>query len=414
MPNLFQAIPPVTAPVDPGRVWKAWAGRAPVAESVQHARESLRKILDGGEFRFFSSGRSAMVAVLRAMHRLTGRSEVIIPAYNCFTVPSSVGAAGLKVVPCDLRYEDLGMDLNALEATLSSKTLCVIPAHLFGIPSNVSEAAQLARSRNAWVLEDAAQSFGALIDGKPAGTLGDAGLFSLGRGKNVTTLHGGILRVANPALLESLDKVLREDNAESKEFTGGIPVKKGGDLRTVIELMLLPWLSRPPVYGFLSRIPSLEVGASRFDANISVGYMTRFQLGLLATLAEDVEQVRQSREALALDWAALPWDTTRVRIPEPVTKGSGAWLRYPVIMQPNIREKLFDSGGELLGLSASYPFAVPGIPGVEPHLLLKAPCPVAERIACGIVTLPTHPGVTPAIRKAIVKALRKVGALREG
>ena len=413
MLNILQAIPPVTAPVHPLGVWKAWVRSAQAAESFLHARDALRKILDGGDFRFFSSGRSAMVAALHAMHRLTGRSEVIIPAYNCFTVPSAVGAAGLKVVPCDLRYQDLGMDMQVLESIFSPETLCVIPTHLFGIPSNISEVAQLARSRNVWVLEDAAQSFGALVDGKPAGTFGDAGLFSLGRGKNVTALHGGILRVASPALLESIDTVLRECNVESTEFQGGGPVKKSSDLRTVMELTLLPLLSRPPFYGLLSRIPFLEVGASRFDVNISLGFMTRFQLELLATLTDEVEKIRRLRETLALDWAALPWDTQSVRIPESDPMKSGAWLRYPVIMQPGMREKLFDLGGDLLGLSASYPFAVPSIPGVVPHLLLKAPCPVAEEIAGGIVTIPTHAGVNPTIRDAIVNILRKAKALRK-
>src|SRR5690606_21127204 len=74
-----------------------------------------------------------------------------------------------------------------------------------GLPHPVEPVIALARGVGAYVIEDAAQAMGARLDGRPVGSWGDFGLFSLGPGKPFSTGGGGIVcarEESNAALLE--------------------------------------------------------------------------------------------------------------------------------------------------------------------------------------------------------------------
>lgn len=117
---------------------------------------------------------------------------MVIPAYTCFSVPSAVVKAGLDVALCDLDASTFDFDYRLLEAAVNEKTLCVIPSHLFGIPSEMDRVNAICREKGVYVVEDAAQAMRGPTKGK-LGTLGDVGFFSLGRGKNITCGSGGII-----------------------------------------------------------------------------------------------------------------------------------------------------------------------------------------------------------------------------
>jgi dTDP-4-amino-4,6-dideoxygalactose transaminase len=79
---------------------------------------------------------------------------VIYTAYTCFTVPSAVRRAGLEVVPCDVREDTLDFDFDRLEALLDDGTLCVVPTHLFGVPSDIDRVRSFAGRKGIYVVED--------------------------------------------------------------------------------------------------------------------------------------------------------------------------------------------------------------------------------------------------------------------
>src|SRR5262249_57497216 len=70
--------------------------------------------------------------------------------------------------------------------------VCVVPG-LYGLPADLVAMESIARTAGAFLIDDAAQCLGATRDGKAGGTFGDAGFYSLGRGKGITTMGGGIL-----------------------------------------------------------------------------------------------------------------------------------------------------------------------------------------------------------------------------
>ena len=145
---------------------------------------------------FLSTGRAAMVVLLQALAESseTKRDKVVIPSYTCFSVPSSIIKAGLKVKVCDINPETLDYDYQKLAQTDFSEVLCIISANLYGIPNNLDKLEKLARENGIHMLDDAAQCMGGqTADGRFAGTFGDAGLFSLDKGKVITSMNGGII-----------------------------------------------------------------------------------------------------------------------------------------------------------------------------------------------------------------------------
>jgi len=86
---------------------------------------------------------------------------------------------------------------ESIEGALSERTRAVIVTHLFGNPCDMTRIVKLCRERGIAVIEDCAQSFLARHTGRPVGTLGDIGAFSLQQGKHITTGEGGLVITNN-------------------------------------------------------------------------------------------------------------------------------------------------------------------------------------------------------------------------
>ena len=65
------------------------------------------------------------------------RNEVIIPAYNCYSVPAAIQRAGLKPRLCDVRPATLGIDTDKLAGRDYSRVLAVLSANLYGVPNDL-------------------------------------------------------------------------------------------------------------------------------------------------------------------------------------------------------------------------------------------------------------------------------------
>ena len=80
------------------------------------------------------------------------------------------------------------MDPAAAERAIGSKTRAILPVHLYGHPAALGPLLDIARRHELHLVEDCAQAHGALYDGKPVGSLGDAGCFSFYPTKNLGAL----------------------------------------------------------------------------------------------------------------------------------------------------------------------------------------------------------------------------------
>jgi dTDP-4-amino-4,6-dideoxygalactose transaminase len=151
------------------------------------------------------SGSFALEVVLRALGVREG-DEVVIPTFCCTAVVPPILAAGAIPVLADVGNE-LNMTAKHVDAALTEKTKAIIVPHLFGNPADIETIVELARSKNIRLIDDAAQALGATIDGRPAGSFGDAGIFSFGNEKVCSGLGGGIAVFRKKDILDGVFKI---------------------------------------------------------------------------------------------------------------------------------------------------------------------------------------------------------------
>ena len=157
---------------------------------VEQFEAEFADYCEAGDCVGVSSGTAALSLVLRAAGIGPG-DEVIVPAHTF--IASALGAvhAGATPVLCDVDEATGLIDPEAARAAITPRTAAIVAVHLYGQVCDMDAINDLARSRNLFVLEDAAQAHGALYKGQRAGSLGDAGAFSFYPSKNLGALGDG-------------------------------------------------------------------------------------------------------------------------------------------------------------------------------------------------------------------------------
>jgi len=130
--------------------------------------------------------------------------EVVLPSLTFISTLTAVVHCGARPVLADIDPDNLGLDPAAFAAAITPRTKVVIPVHLAGHPCRIKEIIALAAPRKILVMEDAAHSFGAAVDGKLIGGFGDATVFSFYATKCITTGDGGLITTANEKMAETL------------------------------------------------------------------------------------------------------------------------------------------------------------------------------------------------------------------
>src|SRR4029077_20911509 len=92
---------------------------------------------------------------------------------------------GARVVFCDTDDGTFNIDPKLIESKITSRTVGIIPVHLYGQACDMEAITKLARKHSLWVIEDCAQAHLACYKGQLVGTFGDAATFSFYPGKNL-------------------------------------------------------------------------------------------------------------------------------------------------------------------------------------------------------------------------------------
>ena len=219
---LFYSLPPAGQKIPFPALMRCLNG---AGRTESNAKNRLEEYLGSRQVLFFSSGRAALWAALKAFARLKPeKREVIIPAYSCPSVVSATLKAGLRPVLCDVDPTDLGFEQDALARRINAGTLAVIVVHLYGYPARIDLARQLCYDSGIYLIEDAAQAFGNTYVDHPGiklGLAGDAGFFSFGRGKTLNLMHGGLLAVSSSDTYKEVKRICEGLNESSAMETLG-------------------------------------------------------------------------------------------------------------------------------------------------------------------------------------------------
>lgn len=182
-----------------------------------------------------------------AMHALGVKmgDEIIAPAHSWISTTETITQAGGKVVFCDTDRETFTIDPADIESKITSKTVGIIPVHLYGQPADMDSIMAIAKRHGLWVLEDCAQAHLARYKGRLVGTFGDAASFSFYPGKNLGAMgDAGAIVTNDQALAEKMTMFARHGGMKKGDHQiEGINSRLDG-LQAAILSVKLPHLEK--------------------------------------------------------------------------------------------------------------------------------------------------------------------------
>jgi dTDP-4-amino-4,6-dideoxygalactose transaminase len=174
-------------------------------DTVEKLEEELRKFLGAKHAFAFNSGRSAFLAILRALEIKKGR-EVLLQAFTCNAAVNPILWAGLKPVFVDIEEKTLNINLADLERKITEKSRAVMVQHTFGMPADLDKILEICKKYNLILIEDCAHCLGGKFKEKKLGTFGKASFFSFGRDKIISSVFGGIVITNDDKLAEKIEE----------------------------------------------------------------------------------------------------------------------------------------------------------------------------------------------------------------
>lgn len=306
-----------------------------------------------------ASGLDALRLSLMALEVGPG-DEVILPANTFAATALAVAAVGATPQLVDCNPETLNIDVHKVERAITPRTRVLLPVHLMGQPCDMLPLRRIATRHNLMVVEDAAQSHGATLLGRPVGSLSDIGCFSFYPGKNLGAAgDGGIVTTDNETLATRI-RQLRNYGQEAKY--------------------------RHVVLGTNSRLDTIQAAI----LNVKLGRLPAWN----RSRAEHAARYRE--ELHRVGDLCIPSVDPRVQ-----------HVYHLFVVETEYRDVLrqhLESLGVQTGIH--YPTPIHLQPAFASLDQPPGSFPVAERVANRILSLPMFPEITPGQIEHVVSAIR--------
>ena len=165
----------------------------------------------------FNSGTSALHAILLA-YDLKAGDEVIVPSFTFIATANAALFVGAKPVFADVEEETFGLSPSDVQEKITRKTKAIMPIHYGGLPCHIKELQRIAKDNDIILIEDAAESIGASIDGRKAGSFSDVAMFSFCGNKVITTGEGGMVVTDSKEIWERLKLIRSHGRLEVEPY----------------------------------------------------------------------------------------------------------------------------------------------------------------------------------------------------
>ncbi len=164
-----------------------------------------------------NSGTDALYLALRALNIGPG-DEVITTPFTFFATAEVISAVGAMPVFVDIDAGTFNLDVEQVGSAITDKTKAIIPVHLFGQPVDMTALMAIAQAHQLAVIEDCAQSTGALWAGQKVGSIGHIGCFSFYPTKNLGACgDAGAVTTNDPAIAATI-RMLRQHGEKNRYY----------------------------------------------------------------------------------------------------------------------------------------------------------------------------------------------------
>jgi dTDP-4-amino-4,6-dideoxygalactose transaminase len=144
--------------------------------------------------------------------------EVICPSYSFIATANAILYAGATPVFVDIDPRTYNIDPSLITAAITPRTTAILPVSQIGLAANLPEIMAIARRHGLKVVEDAAPSLGAMVNGFQVGSVSDFTCFSFDARKILTTGEGGVITTNDDEAAERL-RALRAHAASVSTVT---------------------------------------------------------------------------------------------------------------------------------------------------------------------------------------------------
>ena len=164
-----------------------------------------------------ANGTDALSIALKALNIEEG-DEVISTPFTFFATGETIAMAGAKLVFADIDPNTYNINAELIEEKITAKTKAIIPVSLYGQMSDMDKIMEIAKKHNLYVIEDAAQSFGAEIQGRKSCSIADISTTSFFPAKPLGCYgDGGAIFTNNDDLAKSIAEI--RNHGQSKRYT---------------------------------------------------------------------------------------------------------------------------------------------------------------------------------------------------
>ena len=311
-----------------------------------------------------ANGTDALLIVLRAWDVGPG-DAVFVPAFTFAASAEVVALVGATPVFVDVFEDTYNIDPASLEAAIAMvrregklKARVVMPVDLFGQTADYRVLEPLVKREGMKLLCDAAQGFGALLDGRRAGGIGDAASTSFFPAKPLGCYGDGGATFTND---DELDALLRSIRVHGQ-------------------------------------------GSDKYE-NVRIGVNSRLDTIQAAVLLEKMKifpEEIELRDAVAQRYSKAFRASNRIVVPRVIDGAQSTWAQYTI--QVPDRDKL-QTALKAKGIPTAvyYPIPLSQQKGYKHYP--SAPTPVSEKISKSVVSLPMHPYLDAATQDRVIAAV---------
>ena len=317
-----------------------------------------------------NSGTDALFLALRALDIGPG-DEVITSPFTFIATAEMISATGATPVFVDIEPNGFNIDCDAISAAVTPKTKAIIPVHLFGRPTNMSALMTVAHAHQLAVIEDCAQSTGAMWKDQRVGSIGRIGCFSFYPTKNLGAFGDGGAVTTNDLAIATKIRMLADHGR-----------KQGYYHETV---------------GVNSRLDTL-------------------QAAILSVKLRHLDEWNAQRRDVARRYAQLLAPIPGVTLPEPCAMGTSVWNQYTIRLTSGAaslttQECYRDQVQRLLkakevGSAVYYPLPLHLQPVYTSLGYRQGQLPMSEKVAQDVLSIPMFPELSLEQQEHVTYAIK--------
>lgn len=369
--------------------WHYWRG-----DDVARLEQRIAESLGVPHAVAMPMARTGIYCLIKAI--VGKKRKVILSPYTISDVVNMVICAGGIPVFADVERSTCNIDPTQVEGLIDDQTAAVMVTHFYGLTCRMSELRSLCDRSGVPLIEDAAQAFGAVVDGRPAGTIGDAAVYSFGLYKNVTSFLGGMVVTRSSLIAERVRAGMRDWPLTPawRLFRKAVAAAIT-DFATnpVVFRALTYWIFR---HAHLHHVESLNNKLKidvdpRLKERVPDSYLTRmtpFQARLAYRQLDAVDELSRHRIGIARIYHEGLLDIDDLILPPFRDDFSHIYAYYPV--QYADRDALVDFAlRHYRDIALSHHRNCASMPCFEEYARL---CPEAQAAADSLIYLPTYPG----------------------